>query len=76
VYRSLRALNPAPYLYFLKLDDFAIAGSSPEVLVRVEEAEITVRPIAGTRPRGTDPDHDDQLARELLADEKELAEVP
>ena len=74
VYRSLRALNPAPYLYFLTLDDFAIAGSSPEVLVRVEESEITVRPIAGTRPRGTDPDRDDQLAKELLADEKELAE--
>jgi anthranilate synthase component 1 len=74
VYRSLRALNPAPYLYFLALDDFAIAGSSPEVLVRVEENEVTVRPIAGTRPRGSDPDHDDLLARELLADEKELAE--
>jgi anthranilate synthase component 1 len=74
VYRSLRALNPAPYLYFLTLDDFAIAGSSPEVLVRVEESEITVRPIAGTRPRGTDPDRDDQLAKELMADEKELAE--
>jgi anthranilate synthase component 1 len=74
VYRSLRALNPAPYLYFLTLDDFAIAGSSPEVLVRVEESEITVRPIAGTRPRGTDPDRDDQLAKELLVDEKELAE--
>ncbi|UCD23286.1 MAG: chorismate-binding protein [Gemmatimonadota bacterium] len=74
VYRSLRALNPAPYLYFLTLDDFAIAGSSPEVLVRVEESEITVRPIAGTRPRGSDPDHDEHLARELLNDEKELAE--
>ncbi len=74
VYRSLRALNPAPYLYFLALDDFAIAGSSPEVLVRVQEDDITVRPIAGTRPRGGDPDHDERLARELLADEKELAE--
>ena len=74
VYRSLRALNPAPYLYFLGLEDFTIAGSSPEVLVRVEENEITVRPIAGTRPRGSDPDQDDRLAAELLADEKELAE--
>jgi len=74
VYRSLRALNPAPYLYFLALDDFAIAGSSPEVLVRVQDDEITVRPIAGTRPRGSNPDHDDQLGQELLADEKELAE--
>lgn len=74
VYRSLRALNPAPYLYFLALDDFAIVGSSPEVLVRVQDDEITVRPIAGTRPRGSNPDHDDQLGQELLADEKELAE--
>ncbi len=74
VYRALRALNPAPYLYFLALDDFAIAGSSPEVLVRVQDDEIIVRPIAGTRPRGSDPDHDDQLGQELLADEKELAE--
>ncbi|UCG85311.1 MAG: chorismate-binding protein [Gemmatimonadota bacterium] len=74
VYRSLRVLNPAPYLYFLTLDDFTIAGSSPEVLVRVEDGEITVRPIAGTRPRGSDPDQDDRLALELLADEKELAE--
>jgi len=74
VYRSLRALNPAPYLYFLALDDFAIAGSSPEVMVRVQDDEITVRPIAGTRPRGSNPNHDDQLGQELLADEKELAE--
>ena len=74
VYRALRVLNPAPYLYFLSLDDFCIAGSSPEVLVRVEDGEITVRPIAGTRPRGNDPAEDDELARDLLADEKELAE--
>jgi anthranilate synthase component 1 len=74
VYRSLRALNPAPYLYFLDLGDFHIAGSSPEVLVRAEENEITVRPIAGTRPRGSDPEQDDRLATELLGDEKELAE--
>lgn len=74
VYRALRVLNPAPYLYFLSLDDISIAGSSPEVLVRVEDGEITVRPIAGTRPRGGNPDEDDELARELLADEKELAE--
>lgn len=74
VYRTLRALNPAPYLYFLQLDDLAIAGSSPEVLVRVEDREITARPIAGTRPRGPDPTADEVLARELLSDEKELAE--
>ena len=74
VYRALRALNPAPYLFFLRLDDLALAGSSPEVLVRVAEGEVTVRPIAGTRPRGADPDQDAGLARALLADEKELAE--
>ncbi|MFQ6046224.1 MAG: anthranilate synthase component I family protein, partial [Gemmatimonadales bacterium] len=74
VYRCLRALNPAPYLYYLELDDVSIAGSSPEVLARVEAGEITVRPIAGTRPRGTDPEEDVRLAEELLADEKELAE--
>lgn len=74
VYRSLRMLNPAPYLYYLALDGLHLAGSSPEVLVRVEDGEITVRPIAGTRPRGTSPDDDTRLATELLADEKELAE--
>ena len=74
LYRCLRSLNPAPYLYYLKLDDFAIVGSSPEVLVRVEEDEITVRPIAGTRPRGRTPEEDAALAAELLADPKECAE--
>jgi len=74
VYRALRTLNPAPYLYFLHLDDLVLAGSSPEVLVRVEEGEILVRPIAGTRPRGATPQDDERLSRELLADPKELAE--
>ncbi len=74
VYRALRTLNPAPYLYFLQLDDLVIAGSSPEVLVRVEDGDILVRPIAGTRPRGATPEDDERLARELLADPKELAE--
>lgn len=74
VYRALRALNPAPYLYLLELDGLAIAGSSPEVLVRVEDGEVTVRPIAGTRPRGAGREEDDKLAAELLADEKEQAE--
>jgi len=74
LYRYLRALNPAPYLFYLALDDFVLVGSSPEVLVRVEGGEVTVRPIAGTRPRGATPDHDDALARELAADEKERAE--
>jgi anthranilate synthase component 1 len=74
LYRHLRALNPAPYLYLLALDDFAIVGSSPEVLVRVEGGEVTVRPIAGTRPRGATPAADAALAADLLADPKELAE--
>jgi anthranilate synthase component 1 len=74
LYRYLRALNPAPYLYYLSLDDFAFVGSSPEVLVRVEDGEVTVRPIAGTRPRGATPQEDEALSQSLLADEKERAE--
>jgi anthranilate synthase component 1 len=74
VYRALRSLNPAPYLYHLELDDLAIVGSSPEVLVRVEDGEVTVRPIAGTRPRGDTDDDDLRLAEHLRADPKELAE--
>ena len=74
LYRYLRALNPAPYLFYLALDDFAFVGSSPEVLVRVEDGEVTVRPIAGTRPRGATPAEDEALGRSLLADEKERAE--
>ena len=73
-YRYLRALNPAPYLYYLHCDDIHIIGSSPEVLVRVEAGEVTLRPIAGTRPRGTSPDQDATLAAELLDDPKERAE--
>ena len=74
LYRYLRALNPAPYLFYLTLDGVALVGSSPEVLVRVEDAEVTVRPIAGTRPRGATPDADAGLAAELAADPKERAE--
>jgi anthranilate synthase component 1 len=74
VYRALRLLNPAPYLYHLALDDLAIVGSSPEVLVRVEDRDVTVRPIAGTRPRGATPAEDAALADALRADPKELAE--
>ena len=74
VYRYLRALNPAPYLFYLALDEFTFLGSSPEVLVRVEGGEVTVRPIAGTCPRGTTAEADEALARALLADEKERAE--
>lgn len=74
LYRALRSLNPSPYLYFLELDDVALVGSSPEVLVRVEDARVTLRPIAGTRPRGETEAEDDALAEELLSDEKERAE--
>jgi anthranilate synthase component 1 len=73
-YRWLRTLNPAPYCYFLALGPLQIAGASPEVLVRVEAGEVTVRPIAGTRPRGRDPEHDAALEVELRADAKECAE--
>ncbi|MDH3270703.1 MAG: anthranilate synthase component I [Gemmatimonadota bacterium] len=74
LYRALRSLNPSPYLYFLELDGVALIGSSPEVLVRVEDGTITLRPIAGTRPRGATPEEERRLAEDLLADEKELAE--
>ena len=74
LYRYLRALNPAPYLFYLALDDFTFVGSSPEVLVRVEDGEVTVRPIAGTRPRGPTAAADEALAEALRADEKERAE--
>jgi len=73
-YRYLRALNPAPYLYYLHCDDIHIIGSSPEILVRVEAGEVTLRPIAGTRPRGTSPEQDATLAAELVDDPKERAE--
>jgi anthranilate synthase component 1 len=73
-YRYLRALNPAPYLYFLHCDDLHVIGSSPEILVRVEDGEVTLRPIAGTRPRGATPEEDAALAIELAADPKERAE--
>jgi len=74
LYRALRRVNPAPFLYFLDLDGLAIAGSSPEILVRVRDGRVTIRPIAGTRPRGATPHEDMELERELLADPKECAE--
>ncbi|HOX04951.1 MAG TPA: anthranilate synthase component I [Planctomycetota bacterium] len=74
VYRVLRAVNPSPYMFYLKLDGLDVVGSSPEVMVRVEDGLITIRPIAGTRRRGKDPDEDAALAAELLADPKERAE--
>ena len=74
VYRALRALNPSPYMYFLDLGGTQVVGSSPEILVRLQAGEVTVRPIAGTRPRGRTPDEDAALEAELLADPKERAE--
>ena len=74
LYRSLRRLNPSPYMYFLNLDDFHIVGSSPEILVRLEDNEVTVRPIAGTRKRGATEERDRELEAELLNDPKEIAE--
>jgi anthranilate synthase component 1 len=74
LYRALRRTNPSPYMYFLDFGGFAIAGSSPEILVRVQGGEVTIRPIAGTRKRGATPTRDQELAAELLADPKELAE--
>ena len=74
LYRALRALNPSPYMYHLVLDGVELVGSSPELLVRVAGSRVTVRPIAGTRPRGRTQGEDDALAAELLADEKERAE--
>jgi len=74
VYRALRALNPSPYMYFLDTGDTQVVGSSPEILVRLEGGVVTVRPIAGTRPRGKTPEEDRALEAELLADPKERAE--
>ena len=74
VYRSLRSLNPSPYMYFLELDDIAVAGASPEVLVRVEDGRVVVRPIAGTRPRADTEAGDRAAIASLRADEKERAE--
>lgn len=74
LYRALRRLNPSPYMYFLNLGDFHIVGSSPEILVRLEEDTITVRPIAGTRKRGSTEQRDKELESELLNDPKEIAE--
>jgi anthranilate synthase component 1 len=74
LYRALRTLNPSPYLFYLELDGFQLVGSSPEVMVRLEEGTVTVRPIAGTRRRGRDAAEDAALSAEMLADAKELAE--
>ena len=74
LYRALRRLNPSPFLFYLDFGAFAVVGSSPEIMVRVRAGKVTIRPIAGTRPRGATPAEDAALAAELLADEKERAE--
>ena len=78
LYRALRSLNPSPYMYFYDFGNMQVVGSSPEILVRQEQREaqkiVTIRPLAGTRPRGTTPEDDERLAKELLADPKEIAE--
>src|SRR5262249_57214616 len=74
LYRALRRVNPSPFLYYLNFGGFAVVGSSPEILVRVRDGKVTIRPIAGTKPRGAGPEEDRKLAEELLADAKERAE--
>jgi anthranilate synthase component 1 len=78
LYRALRSLNPSPYMYYYNFDDFQVVGASPEILVRQESCvagrKVTIRPLAGTRPRGATPEQDVKNARELLADPKEIAE--
>jgi anthranilate synthase component 1 len=74
LYRSLRRLNPSPYSFYMHMDGFSLVGSSPEILVRLKNSKVTVRPIAGTRKRGKDKAEDAELAADLLADEKELSE--
>ena len=73
-YRALRVVNPSPYMYFLRLGEHVVVGSSPEVLVRREGERVEVRPIAGTRPRGATPEEDRRLEQDLLKDEKERSE--
>ena len=74
LYRTLRSLNPSPYMFYFDFEDYHVVGASPEILVRLEGERVTVRPIAGTRKRGASPEEDTALAAELLADEKERAE--
>ena len=74
LYRALRRINPAPFLFFLDFGGFAVVGSSPEILVRLRDNRVTIRPLAGTRPRGATPEEDASLERDLLADPKERAE--
>lgn len=73
-YRSLRSVNPSPFLFYLKMDNFVLSGSSPEIMVSLKNDKVTIRPLAGTRVRGKNADEDAKIAKELLSDEKELAE--
>jgi len=74
IYKKLRVTNPSPFMYFFNFEDFQIIGASPEILVRLRDKKITVRPIAGTRPRGKNPKQDNFFAKDLLKDKKELSE--
>ena len=74
IYRALRVINPSPFMFYLRTDDVTLLGSSPEIMVRVEDGLVTSRPLAGTRPRGAGPEEDQRLEEELLADPKERAE--
>ena len=74
LYRALRRLNPSPFLFYLNYGDFAVVGSSPEIMVRLRDSKVEIRPLAGTRRRGKNPEEDKQLEEELLADPKERAE--
>ena len=74
LYRALRRTNPSPFMFYMNFDGFSVVGSSPEILVRLRDDEVTLRPIAGTRPRGATPEEDSALMEDLLADPKELAE--
>jgi anthranilate synthase component 1 len=74
LYRALRSLNPSPYMFYYDFGEFQVVGASPEILVRLEDGMVNVRPIAGTRPRGATPEEDRALAEDLLADPKERAE--
>ena len=74
LYRSLRRINPSPFLFFLNFEDFSVVGSSPEILIKLSDDDITLRPIAGTRPRGNTEEEDKENSNSLLNDPKELAE--
>ncbi len=74
IYRALRTISPSPYMFFLDMGDFCIIGASPEILLRVEGGNVITRPLAGTRPRGKNPEEDARLEQELRSDEKERAE--